>query len=96
MTEAEWLACTDTLILLESMPLKVSERKMRLFTCAFCRRFWKLISDDRIKGLIRLSEGRTETTDGESELKAVWHANYARGFVCAAVVLIGLLTSTCP
>ncbi|OAI47680.1 hypothetical protein AYO44_09285 [Planctomycetaceae bacterium SCGC AG-212-F19] len=55
MTEAEWLACLDSLEMVDflmpsSLPMgfgKVSERKLRLFGCACCRRIWRLLTDPR-------------------------------------------------
>jgi hypothetical protein len=40
MTEAEWLVCTDPMLLLKFLRGKVSERKMQLLAVAWCRRIW--------------------------------------------------------
>ena len=46
MTEAGWLASTDPLPLLEALSGgSPSDRKLRLFACACCRRLWHLLSE---------------------------------------------------
>jgi hypothetical protein len=41
MTEAEWLACTDTREMLTFLNDKASERKVRLLLCGWSRLSWK-------------------------------------------------------
>src|SRR5688572_26743878 len=43
MTEQEWLAATDPTPILEFLRGKASDRKLRLFACAVCRRLASLI-----------------------------------------------------
>jgi hypothetical protein len=43
MTEEEWLACTNPTPLLECVRDRASERKLRLFAVACCRRIWHLM-----------------------------------------------------
>ena len=43
MNDAEWLACDDPDRMLEFMSDRASERKLRLFACACCRRIWHLL-----------------------------------------------------
>src|SRR5687768_1235686 len=60
MTEAEWLACTDPTPMLKYLRGKVSDRKLRLFGCACCRRAWSLLSSKCRKSLViaeRYSDG---------------------------------------
>lgn len=43
MTKANWMACTEPLSMLEFLRPRVSERKLRLFSIACCRRICKLL-----------------------------------------------------
>lgn len=46
MTEAEWLACTDPMLMLDVVRGKPSDRKLRLSACACCRHAWDLLSSE--------------------------------------------------
>lgn len=61
MTEQEWSVCTDPLLMLESVRGKASDRKLRLFAVACCRRIWNVVHSD----YHRLAEMTERCADGE-------------------------------
>src|SRR5271170_5123887 len=55
MTEQEWLAISDPLFMLEFFR-RTSERKLRLFGVASCRRMWGLLTDKRSQQAVTAAE----------------------------------------
>jgi hypothetical protein len=49
VTEAEWLACGDPEAMRESLRDKASDRTLRLFMAACCRRVWHALDDEEYR-----------------------------------------------
>lgn len=74
MTEAEWLTCPDPHRLLDVLGDRPSERKLRLFACACCRRHWHLLIDPRSRQAVEVAE---KFADGEATAAEVSRASSA-------------------
>src|SRR5947209_7781731 len=75
MTEADWWACTDPHKMLKFMRDKASDRKMRLFAVACCRRFSDLLSAEEQKAVDvaeAYSDGKATATELADAFKASW------------------------
>jgi hypothetical protein len=55
MTESEWLASIDVVAMLEAVG-HATESKLRLFSCACCRRIWRLLTDERSRMAVQFAE----------------------------------------
>lgn len=72
MTEAEWNAGTDPQPMLEFLRAGASDRKLRLFAVACCRRILHLLNVDYCRssrGAVDLLERRAEGISGDHEMR---------------------------
>lgn len=57
ITEAEWFSCTEPAPMLKFVHGRVSDRKLRLFASACCRRIEHQILDERVREALQVAEG---------------------------------------
>jgi hypothetical protein len=74
MTEEEWLVGTEPKAMLELLVAKVSDRKLRLFACACCRRIWSLILDERWRTAVKFAEDYADQRCSRERLQVEWDA----------------------
>src|SRR4051812_25177455 len=71
MTEQEWLKCTDPSPMLEFLRGKASDRKLRLFAVACCRRVWHLFDHDDCRNAVDIGDRYADGQASDAErLKA--------------------------
>jgi hypothetical protein len=77
MTEAEWVAETDPRPTLEVLRGKASDRKLRLFGVACCRRIYKSLSEERSQSLVLVAEQFADGLADADELRAAYEGALA-------------------
>jgi hypothetical protein len=60
VTEKEWLACATPLYMLNARAERISDRKLRLFAVACCRRVWDRLPEGRHRDVVDLAERHAE------------------------------------
>lgn len=75
MTEEEWLSCDDPNPMLRFVRGKVSDRKLRLFAVACCRRIEYLFVSWHQRQSIEIAERYADGFATDAELEAVRNAN---------------------
>jgi hypothetical protein len=56
MTEVEWLTCSDPDPMLDDLRERTSQRKLRLFAAACCRRIWHLLDSPLSRRPVEVAE----------------------------------------
>jgi hypothetical protein len=76
MTEQEWLDCKKPEKMLRLLSPNSANRKIRLFICACCRRYWDRLEDERSRQAVEWSEQFVEGQADENKrpkiIRAAW------------------------
>lgn len=56
MTQVEWRSCNDPGQMLTWLAGRASDRKLRLFACACCRRIWHLLDEEPSRRAVQTAE----------------------------------------
>ena len=83
MTEAEWLGCELPMRMVGFLQGRGSDRKLRLFVCACCRRVWHLLEDERSRQAVEIAEHFADGTAAAEDLRQAMVTAFAAGQVLA-------------
>jgi hypothetical protein len=72
MDKTTWLTSTNPQAKLEFLKNQASERKLRLFASACCRRVWHLLTDQRSRVAVEAAERYAEGLMDDAALTSVW------------------------
>jgi hypothetical protein len=72
MMEEEWLACDKPMPMLEFLRGKASDRKLRLFAVACCRRIWPHLVEKRSRWIVEVSEMYADDRVDQGRLDRAW------------------------
>ncbi len=76
MTEHEWKTCKNPERMLTFLQGRATERKVRLFACACCRKLWELLHDDRSRKALEVAERFADGLVSIEDMKASTHAAF--------------------
>jgi hypothetical protein len=85
VTEEDWDRGTYPERMLEFLRDRASDRKLRLFACACCRRIWELFPDEANRALVVAVEHRPDGTRDDPDLWEMMVASSAREHECRDV-----------
>jgi hypothetical protein len=74
MTEAEWLACANPQKMLNYLGERVSDRKVRLFVVACCRRNWDWMTDETLRRAVETAEAFADGKASQKKRGAAYSA----------------------
>lgn len=77
MTESEWFTCIEPRDMLHFLRNKSTDRKVRLFACACCRRVWEVLSEPACHEAVEVAEAFADGRVDEVELGQAREAAYS-------------------